>query len=217
MFLERSTRNKTTDSNMNTTSDAAEEQNFSGDGEDVMRPPVSHAKKKKKLNAADEEFLSIIKQNLSSGNHPPSSNQMEQDDDKLFCLSLHKELIKVPEENRLQAKIELMEVLQTHQALRHKPFHKTPSAARSFHSSTQYTNQPPLYQGEITHRGQNIFQETAYNVIDPSTSSLIPAYSAYSAQRNAPSTASAYSNPRTPSSASTQDSQDSEMMELFDN
>ncbi|KAG5897655.1 hypothetical protein JTB14_024484 [Gonioctena quinquepunctata] len=77
----------------------AEEQDFSGDGEDVMRPPRSQAEKKKKLNAADEEFLSIIKTNLASGNQPQTSNQMESDDDKLFCLSLHKELLKVPEEN----------------------------------------------------------------------------------------------------------------------
>lgn len=90
MFLERSIHNKTTDSNINITPAAAEEQDFSGDGEDVMRPPVSHAKKKKKLNAADEEFLAIIKTNLASNHQPDRSNQMESDDDKLFCLSLHK-------------------------------------------------------------------------------------------------------------------------------
>lgn len=67
-----------------------------------MRPPVSHAKKKKKLNAADEEFLAIIKTNLASNHQADRSNQMESDDDKLFCLSLHKELLKVPEKHRLE-------------------------------------------------------------------------------------------------------------------
>ncbi|CAG9822106.1 unnamed protein product [Phaedon cochleariae] len=36
-FLERSIHNKTTDSNINTTSATAEEQDFSGDEEDVVR------------------------------------------------------------------------------------------------------------------------------------------------------------------------------------
>ncbi|XP_034836476.1 uncharacterized protein [Maniola hyperantus] len=132
MFLERSTRNKITESNINTAS--VEEQEFSGDGEDVMRPPRSQAKRKKKLNAADEEFISIIKTNLASGNQPQTSNQTESDDDKLFCLSLHKELLKVPEEHRLQTKIEIMKVLQAQQVLCLKP-----AAARSdYQPSSQY-------------------------------------------------------------------------------
>ncbi|KAG5865543.1 hypothetical protein JTB14_009252 [Gonioctena quinquepunctata] len=162
MFLERSTRNKITDSNINTASVVAEEQDFSGDGEDVMRPPRSQARKKKKINAADEEFLSTIKTNLAPGNQPQTSNQMESDDDKLFCLSLHEELLKVPEENRLQTKIELMKVIQAQQALCLKP-----AAARSaYQPPTQYH-----YQMEMTQRGQReYFGETGYTAIDPSTS-----------------------------------------------
>ncbi|CAH1976148.1 unnamed protein product [Acanthoscelides obtectus] len=68
MFLERSTRNKTTDSNINTTPRATEQQDLSGNGEDVTRPPVRQAKKKKKLDAADEEFLTIIKKKFLSRN-----------------------------------------------------------------------------------------------------------------------------------------------------
>lgn len=205
MFLERSTRNKTTDSNINTTPAAAEERDFSGDGEDVMRPPVSQGKKKKKLNAADEEFLAIIKTNLAAKNQPHTSNQGEFDDDKLFCLSLHKELIKIPEEIRLQTKIELMRVLQAQQALCHKP-----STARSLYiPSTQYN-----------YRQRDYFEGAGYNAIDPSISSIPPAnFSNYNrgyctVQSNAPST-SAY-NPTTPSPASTLDSQDSVLMELYD-
>ncbi|KAJ2941416.1 hypothetical protein O0L34_g3625 [Tuta absoluta] len=213
MFLERSIHNKTTDSNINATPAATEEQEFSGDGEDVMRPPVSQAKKKKKLNAADEEFLAIIKTNLGSKHQPDTSNQTEPDDDKLFCLSLHKELLKVPEENRLQTKIELMKVLQAQQTLSHKP-----STARSAYlPSTQYH-----FQTGMTQRGQrDYFEETGYNTIDPSTSSFPPAtFSSYNRnyctmQRNTPSTTSAYNNPTTPSPASTQDSQESELMELY--
>lgn len=210
MFLERSTRNKITESNINTASVAAEEQEFSGDGEDVMRPPRSQTKKKKKLNAADEEFLSIIKTNLASGNQPQTSNQVESDDDKLFCLSLHKELVKVPEENRLQTKIELMKVLQAHQALCLKS-----AAARSdYQPSTQYH-----YQTEITQRGQrDCYGETGYTATDPSTSSFPSAtFSTYNrgyCTASRPPTTSSYKNP---SPASTQDSNESELMELYDN
>ncbi|KAG5865426.1 hypothetical protein JTB14_004465 [Gonioctena quinquepunctata] len=212
MFLERSTRNKITDSNINTASVAAEEQDFSGDGEDVMRPPRSQAKKKKKLNAADEDFLSIIKTNLASGNQPQTSNQMESDDDKLFCLSLHKELLKVPEENRLQTKIELMKVLQAQQALCLEP-----AAARSAYQPTQYQ-----YQMEMTQRGQReYFGETGYTAIDPSTSSFPPAtFSTYNrgyCTSSTPPMTSSYKNQTTPSPASTQDSNESELMELYDN
>lgn len=216
MFLERSTRSRTTDSNINTTPVAAEDNDFSGDGEDVMRPPVSQAKKKKKLSAADEEFLTIIKTNVASGNQP--SNQTESDDDKLFCMSLHKELLKVPDENRLQTKIELMKVLQAQQA------------RSAYLPSTQYHYQTGLTQL----RGQrDYYEDTEYNAIDPSTSSFPPAPPLRSAvppailstynrgystvQRNTPSTTSAYKNPTTPSPASTHDSQESELMELYDN
>lgn len=48
MLFERSTRNKTTDSNIVSSPAAPEEQDISGDGEDVMRPLVSQPKKKKK-------------------------------------------------------------------------------------------------------------------------------------------------------------------------
>ncbi|XP_039753356.1 uncharacterized protein LOC120628802 [Pararge aegeria] len=209
MFLERSTRNKATESNINTTSVTAEEQEFSGDGEDVMRPPLSQVKKKKKLNAADEEFLAIINKNLTSRNQPQTSNQMESDDDKLFCMSLHKELIKIPEENRLQTKIELMKVLQAQQTMYDKP-----SAVRSaYQPSTQYH-----YQVGLTQRGQrDYFEETGYNTTESLTSSLSPAtYNRgyFTTPRN---TLAQNTLPTTPSPASTQDSQESELMELYNN
>ncbi|KAG5884921.1 hypothetical protein JTB14_034119 [Gonioctena quinquepunctata] len=178
-----------------------------------MRPSRSQAKKKKKLNAADEEFISNIKTNLASGNQPQTSNQMESDDDKLFCLSLHKELLEVPEENRLQTKIELMKVLRTQQALCFKPV-----AARSaYQAPTQYH-----YQTEMAQRGQReYFGETGYTAIDPSTSSFPPAtFSTYNRSyctASTPPTTSSYKNQTTPSPASTQDSNESELMELYDN
>lgn len=153
------------------------------------------------MNAADEEFLGIISKNLAPRNHPQTS---ESDDDKLFCLSLHKELIKVPEEKRLQAKIDLMNVLQKAQ--------RAPC-----HSPSQYN-----YQAGMTHRGQRgFFDDTGYNETDPSASSFSPAsFSTYNrgyctGQRNSQSNPSPASNYKNPSPASTRDSQESELMELY--
>ncbi|VVC95006.1 unnamed protein product [Leptidea sinapis] len=54
------------------------------------------------MTAADAEFLNIIKNNISTRNQqkPLISSVTEGDDDKLFCLSLHKELLKAPEANQ---------------------------------------------------------------------------------------------------------------------
>nr|CAH7768086.1 unnamed protein product [Callosobruchus chinensis] len=144
-----------------TTSVTPDEQDLSGDGDDVMKPPVSQTKKRKKLTAADEAFLTVIKSNLTSTKQPQISNQMDPDDDKLFCLSLHKELLKVSEENRLQTKIELMKVLQAQQAQYARPVYLP---------SPQYH-----YETGMTQRGQRDYSAaTGYNAIDPSTPSFPP-------------------------------------------
>lgn len=44
-----------------------------------------------------------------------ASSVTQDDDDKLFCLTLHKELLKVPEANRIALKIEIMKILQAAQ------------------------------------------------------------------------------------------------------
>ncbi|KAG5885336.1 hypothetical protein JTB14_014355 [Gonioctena quinquepunctata] len=124
---------------------------------------------------------------------------MESDDDKLFCLSLHKELLEVPEENILQTKIELIKVLQAQQALCLKP-----AAARSaYQPPTQYH-----YHVEMTQRGQReYFGETGYTAIDPSTSSFPPATFSTNNRgyctASTPPTTSSYKNQTTPSPAST--------------
>ncbi|VVD04933.1 unnamed protein product [Leptidea sinapis] len=81
-----------------------------------MRSPNQNIKRKK-MTAADAEYLNIIKHNISTRNQqqPLVSSVTEGDDDKLFCLSLHIDLLKVPEANRIAVKIELMKVLQAAQ------------------------------------------------------------------------------------------------------
>lgn len=106
MFLEGSVSNKPTESNITITTNSSEAYDDIGG---VGRPPPNQPKefRKKKMSPADTAFLNVVKQQITS-----KSQTMEQDDDKLFCLSLHKELLKVPEQNRIGVKIEMMACLQ---------------------------------------------------------------------------------------------------------
>lgn len=61
-------------------------------------------------------------------------NDSNEDGDKLFCLSLYKELKKIPEHNRLKTKIELLEVIQR----AHNLYYATPSIADQ--SQMQYSD-----------------------------------------------------------------------------
>lgn len=63
-----------------------------------------------KLTPADEYFGDILEKSLMAREKRDEENF--QDEDKLFCLSLCKELKKIPESNRLTAKIGLLDVLQ---------------------------------------------------------------------------------------------------------
>ncbi|CAH2011206.1 unnamed protein product [Acanthoscelides obtectus] len=87
-------------------SETGNEESTADAREDIMRPPNQNIKRKK-MTAADAEFLNIINKNISCRNQqqPLLSSVMEGDDDKLFCLSLHKELLKVPEANRIAVKL----------------------------------------------------------------------------------------------------------------
>ncbi|XP_042884795.1 uncharacterized protein LOC122261317 [Penaeus japonicus] len=69
------------------------------------------AKKKMKLNPGDLHIANILERSLLA-------RQIEEnDEDKLFCLSLYKEMKKVPEKIRLMTKIELLNVLHRAQTL----------------------------------------------------------------------------------------------------
>lgn len=227
MFLERSVNNKSTESNISTDI----EQNSSVDGEDVMRPPpTSGPSKKKKISAADAEFLSIIQKNVLSGNQSRPCITEENDDDKLFCLSLHKELLKVPESNRLETKIALLHVLQNgQQGLSQTP---SPTTTRPGYMTpndhTQYSTQTPIshhstpsfqstfpnrYFNTIVQREQGDYysNNSRYNPTPPSVSSNLAGYTTRTVQREQ----EAYNS--TPSPVSTIGSQESDCIDLFQN
>ncbi|KAF9413719.1 hypothetical protein HW555_008165 [Spodoptera exigua] len=213
MFLERSVRNKKTESNIQDTSENSEtgneESTVDAADEDIMRPPNQNIKRKK-MTAADAEFLNIIKKNISSRNQqqPPVSSVTEGDDDKLFCLSLHKELLKVPEANRIAVKIELMEILQAAQQSSQSTVYSNNSYS-SNSSASFSTSIPVRYHAQPSRPNEFSYQE-----YDPETPSItawqernyisVPRSSQASLYVNSPSTSS-------------RDSQDSECLELFQN
>ncbi|XP_044746945.1 uncharacterized protein LOC123308387 [Coccinella septempunctata] len=170
MFLERSVRDKFTESNFNNSQTSTDyDQDVSGDCEDIARPSMqSHTRKRKKMGAADAEFLDIIQKNLNEHQTIQHPSMTEQDDDKLFCLSLHKELLKVPEVNRLQTKIEMMHVLQRGQQLGQQVPIVSPHQM-SFTRTTNIAQQPISYAhsysqrpGKTTHREQGEYSQTRF-------------------------------------------------------
>lgn len=112
-FLQASIANKDTESsfdadNASTSSEVAEVEISSG-----FKSPKSTSRKKQKLNPADERFANILEQSLAQKNvsHPKE----DDDEDKLFCLSLVKEIKKIPEYRRLQTKIAIYNLILQNQ------------------------------------------------------------------------------------------------------
>lgn len=185
-------------------SETGNEESTADAREDIMRPPNQNIKRKK-MTAADTEFLNIIKNNISTRNQqqPLVSSVTEGDDDKLFCLSLHKELLKVPEANRIAVKIELMKILQAAQQSSQSTVYSNNSYScfsNSSASSSTSTSIPvrPRYHAQPSRPNEFTFQEYDRNYISVPRSSQAALYV------NSPSTSS-------------RDSQDSECLDLFEN
>lgn len=75
--------------------------------------PLQPQNKKLKLNPAEKHFTDILEGNLLERRKEEENRNY---DDKLFCLSLYKELKKVPGNLRLMAKIEMLNVIQRAQS-----------------------------------------------------------------------------------------------------
>jgi len=88
------------DENSNTTVDENDE------NETFKTPNYTREKrtKKLKLNPTDEHFANLLEKSLAQKQVP---EKQEDDEDKLFCLSLLKDIKKVPENKRLKLKIDI--------------------------------------------------------------------------------------------------------------
>lgn len=114
-FLENSVSNKETTSNFDEdtaeseTQESADSDLLSGSTRETFQ--TQNVKKKIKLNPVDQHFSDILTKSIQA-REKRETEQNNQDEDKLFCLSLYKELQKVPEQGRIKTKIELLQVIQ---------------------------------------------------------------------------------------------------------
>ncbi|KAK5648083.1 hypothetical protein RI129_002975 [Pyrocoelia pectoralis] len=72
-------------------------------------PDATPRTKKQKLNPADERCVNILEKSLTQGSD--SKPKEDDDEDKLFCLSLYKEIKKIPESKRLKTKIDIYNLI----------------------------------------------------------------------------------------------------------
>jgi len=105
--------------------------------EGTFKSPLQQ-RKKIKLHPADEHFANIIEKSL---NHRNTIEKKEDDEDKLFCLSLYKEIKKVPDAMRLKTKIEIYNLLLKNQSIQTHPQPSSTDISKSNHVSTSYSQQ----------------------------------------------------------------------------
>ena len=140
--MEASVSDKKTTSNIDIEIDGSE----AGD-DDLTKDPrgkgITPAKKKPKLNPGDMHLANILEKSLLARQ---AEAEQHNDEDRLFCLSLIKELKKVPENNRLMTKIELLIVVHRAQAFGAyhpiQPLHHPRLYSQSHPHYSGYTPQP---------------------------------------------------------------------------
>ncbi|CAH0398657.1 unnamed protein product [Chilo suppressalis] len=89
----------------------------------ALKSPKSTPRKELKISSADERFASILEQSIAqkNGSHPKD----DDDEDKMLCLSLVKEIKKNPEYRRLQTKIGIYNLILQNQNILQGPQHQT--------------------------------------------------------------------------------------------
>lgn len=152
-FLQKSIENKETTTNIEEAKneesvDFIKDQNNFVNVRDIRSPP----NKRKKKTLSENRLADILEESIQSRDkiqRELSENITNQDEDKLFCLSLYKEFKKVPENKRLATKIELLKVIEQGQTLpspiRIISQQSTPNAG--FWQNQQYSNQQGYFTG----------------------------------------------------------------------
>ncbi|KAG8264264.1 hypothetical protein J6590_014551 [Homalodisca vitripennis] len=160
MFLENTMRNKETQSSIEEDETTVlQDVDERSDNEDLTIPqrPLSSGIKRPKMNPVDKHFSDILTKSISLRE---SQTLPESDDeDKLFCLSLYKELKREPQHVRIRTKIQLLEVIQ-----RAQDIHTQPQAYAPTPHNPPY-NRNPYSQGPST-TGYAL-QRTAHNFMNP--------------------------------------------------
>ncbi|KAF5273354.1 hypothetical protein FQR65_LT17172 [Abscondita terminalis] len=142
-FLQNSVSNKDTTTNIEEQNERHSEEtsqlNPNATEATEIRPP-----KRKKSQVPEEKMAVLIEKSIESRknfqNELQENSITKQDDDKLFCLSLYKELKKVPENRRLATKIELLQVIQKGQSLPPPVRYNTQQITPTYWQGQQYTS-----------------------------------------------------------------------------
>ncbi|KAF5275786.1 hypothetical protein FQR65_LT16531 [Abscondita terminalis] len=140
------------DDNINDTSESID-----GNIDSNLRPPSENppTTKKFKLHPADEHFAKILEKSM---NQRKLIQKEEEDEDKLFCLSLFKEIKKVPENNRLRLKIEIYNLIARQQVQENSPLSNA-----SQHDFLSSTNQPSTSFGQHNAQSQERHRLSRHN------------------------------------------------------
>lgn len=197
-FLEKSLTNNSTTNNLQDDIQLEEELQC----EDLQQPAVPgpsqdvvFGNKKLKLNPVDKQFVDILNKTIAR-REKQEEEIANQDEDKLFCLSLYKELRKVPEHARIRTKIQILEVIQRAQdfynphmqteAQGYHPYQPQSYNEFGFGVNRQYNQRPPVTQdgfsGNIGYNTQpapsgNLASSSALSPADSITSQTSSAIS----------------------------------------
>lgn len=150
MFLKDTVEPNTTESNLN---DA--ENIVPPTPESVSQGQPRSKKKKEDNNFEKEDLVSVLKESINS--RIQRESVLEDDNDRLFMLSLVKDFKKIPESAKLTTKMEIINLIHRAQSGRYDPSHYEPMTRHSqpTYPRSSYTNHQEYQQGYFTKQSDN--------------------------------------------------------------
>jgi len=148
-FLQPTVQKNSTESNFETDFDSYENPETENLNQETSSNTQNQAeknsnqqqqRKKIKLHPADEHFANIIEKSLNNRNN---SEKKEDDEDKLFCMSLYKKIKKVPEAMRLKTKIDIYNLILQKQTIQQTQSPSLTVLSPTNHPSTSFVQPLP--------------------------------------------------------------------------
>lgn len=164
-FLEASLANKDTENSFNAENASASKEVVEVQICSAVKSPKPILRKRRKITSADERLVSILEQSLAQKNvsHPKE----DDDEDKLFCLSLVKEMKKIPENKRLHTKIAICNLILQSQNVFRGPQNQT-------FENYNYRNQEPQQRNYLSQEQRNQASVEAFQYDYKSQQSSVP-------------------------------------------
>ncbi|XP_060864621.1 uncharacterized protein LOC132940846 [Metopolophium dirhodum] len=116
-FLQKSIEKNITESSFCANDENSKRSADTNDENEAFKSPNNiqyRSTKKLKLSPADEHFANLLERSIAQKQVP---EKHEDDEDKLFCLSLLKNIKKVPETKRLKLKIDIYNLILQNQII----------------------------------------------------------------------------------------------------